>query len=262
MHIEQPKMMRIEKIINEAKDLKSFVFNHDLNAKPGQFIIAWLPRIDEKPFGISYQDKNKFAITVSAVGEFTKKMHKLKPGDFVGIRGPYGNHYNIEGKRICLVAGGYGAAPLAFLADEAVKKKIKVEFIIGAKTKDYLLYLKRFEDSKVKMHIATDDGSYGEKGFTTDLLERLLKKKRIDKIYACGPEIMMKFVLKIADDIPAEFSLERYMKCGFGLCGQCCVDPTGWRVCKEGPVFTKEQIMQITEFAKYKREKSGKKVGL
>jgi dihydroorotate dehydrogenase electron transfer subunit len=258
-------MLRIKNIINEAKEIKSFVFEHNLDAKPGQFVILWIPRVDEKPFGVSYQDKNKFAITVSAVGPFSKKMHKLKVGDLVGIKGPYGNYYDFDNvKRIALVAGGYGAAPLAFLADEAIKKKIKVDFIIGAKTKEYLLYLKRFENSKVNMHIATDDGSYGEKGFTTDLLKSLLKKKKIDKIYACGPEIMMKFVLQLANanNIPAEFSLERYMKCGGGLCGQCCVDPTGWRVCKEGPVFNKEQIEQIKEFCNYKRTKSGKKVKL
>ena len=73
---------------------------------------------------------------------------------------------------------------------------------------------------------------------------------------------MMKYVLKLARDIPVELSLERFLKCAGGLCGQCCLDPTGWRVCVEGPVFNKEQIEQITEFAEYKREKSGKKVKL
>ena len=257
------KMLRISRIINEAKDIKSFVFEHDLKAKPGQFVILWIPGLDEKPFGVSYQDKNKFAITVSKVGEFTKRLFKSKKGDLVGIKGPFGNGFDLDGRRIALVGGGYGTAPLAFLADEAVKRKIKVDFIIGAKNKDYLLYLKRFENTKVKLHIATDDGSHGIKGFTTDLLAGLMNK-RIDKIYTCGPEIMMKYVLKIANarNIPVELNLERYMKCGAGLCGQCCVDPTGWRVCVEGPVFNKEQIEQISEFAEYKREKSGKKVKL
>lgn len=240
------------------------MFEYDLKAKPGQFVIVCIPRIDEKPFGVSYQDNKKFAITVSAVGDFTNKMCKMKAGDLVGIKGPFGNPFSLVGKRIALVAGGYGIAPLAFLADEAIKQKKKVYFIVGARNKDYLLYLKRFENSKVKMMICTDDGSYGEKGFTTDLLNNLIKKKKIDKIYSVGPEIMMKYVLKLAEanNIDAEFSLERFMKCGQGLCGQCCVDDTGWRVCVEGPVFNKEQIKQIKEFANYKREKSGKKVKL
>ena len=258
------KMLKIKKIINEAKGLKSFVFEHDLKAKPGQFVIVWIPRLDEKPFGVSYQNNKKFAITVSAVGEFSKAMHKLKVGDLVGIKGPFGSCFNIEGKRIALVAGGYGAAPLAFLADEAVKQKKKVYFIIGAQNKDYILYEERFKDSKVNLHMCTDDGTKGEKGFTTDILKDLLKKKKIDKIFSCGPEIMMKFVLKLAEanNIDIELTLERYMKCGGGLCGQCCVDPTGWRVCVEGPVFNKEKIKQIKEFANYKRAKSGKKVKL
>ena len=256
------KMIRIKKIIKEAKGIKSFVFEHKLDAKPGQFIILWIPRLDEKPFGISYQDNKKFAITVSSVGAFTEKLCKMKEGDLVGIKGPYGNPFTIEGKRIALVAGGYGAGPIAFLADEAVKQRKKVYLIIGARNKDYLLYLDRFKNSKVKLLACTDDGSYGEKGFTTDLLGKMIKK--IDKVYACGPEIMMKYVLKLAEanNTDAEFSLERYMKCGQGLCGQCCVDETGWRVCKEGPVFNKKQIKQIKEFANYKREKSGKKVKL
>jgi len=258
------KMIKISKIIKEAKGIMSFVFEHSLDAKPGQFVILWLPRIDEKPFGVSYQDNKKFAITVSCIGPFTEKLCKMKVGDLVGIKGPFGNPFKLEGKKIALVAGGYGSAPLAFLADEALKQKKKVYFIAGARNKDYLLYLKRYENTKLKMMACTDDGSYGEKGFTTDVLNNLVKKKKIDKVYTVGPEIMMKYVLKIveANNIDAEFSLERYMKCGAGLCGQCCVDEHGWRVCVEGPVFNKEKIKMIKEFASYKREKSGKKVKL
>ncbi len=264
MENEQPIMLKIENIVEEAKDLKTFVFEYSLNAKPGQFIIAWLPRIDEKPFGVAFQTKNKFAITVSKVGSFTKKMHKLEVGDKIGIRGPYGNGFNIKGRRIVLVAGGYGAAPLAFLADEAHKKGIKVDFIIGAKTKELLPYIERMKKAGITTHICTDDGSYGIKGFTTDVLKKILKENKVDMVYTCGPEIMMKFVIGICDEhnIPCEISLERYMKCGFGICGQCCVDPTGWRICKDGPVFSKQQARQITEFAKYKRDAAGKKVKL
>ena len=75
MKIEQPVMMKIEKIVNEAENVKTFIFKHQLKAKPGQFVIVWLPRINEKPMSISYQDNEKFGITVHAVGQFTKKMH-------------------------------------------------------------------------------------------------------------------------------------------------------------------------------------------
>ncbi|MBW2993328.1 dihydroorotate dehydrogenase electron transfer subunit [Candidatus Woesearchaeota archaeon] len=262
--MEQPQIIRIENIVDEAKELKSFVFNYDLKAKPGQFVIAWIPRVDEKPFGVCFQNKDKFAITVSAVGKFTKKMHKLEVGDFIGIRGPYGKGFDIKGKRIVIVGGGYGTAPLAFLADEAHKQGIIVDFIIGAKTKEYLPYIMRMKKTGIRTHICTDDGSCGFKGFTTDVLKKILKEGSVDMVYACGPEIMMKFVIDICNEyhVDCEISLERYMKCGFGVCGQCAVDPTGWRVCKEGPVFAKEQAKQITEFARYKRDASGKKVKL
>ena len=262
--MDKPLVLEISKIVDEARDFKSFVFKHKLKAKPGQFIMLWLPGIDEKPFSISYQDDEKFAVTVFKVGKFTEKLFKLKAGDKAGIRGPYGNGFSLEHKRVVLVGGGCGAAPLGFLADELKKNKAKIHYIIGAKTKDCLLFEKRMELSKIKTYFATDDGSYGNKGYTTDILKEILRKKRIKMVYTCGPEIMMKIVAEICEEakIPCEISMERYMKCGFGICGQCCVDNTGVRVCKEGPVFSGEMINNINEFGKYKRKASGRKVEL
>src|SRR3989338_3144200 len=172
----------------------------------------------------------------------------MKKGSLLGIRGPYGNGFKIEGKNILLVGGGCGCGPLAFLADEAVKRKIKVNFIMGARSGINLLFLDRMK--KIANTIAvTDDGSFGFKGFATSAMEEFLKNKKIDKVFSCGPEMMMKRVAEICErnKIECELSLERYMKCGFGVCGQCCLDPTGWRVCKERPVFSMEQVKQITE---------------
>lgn len=260
--LEKPVVLQIEKIVDEAKDFRTFLFRHKLNAKPGQFVMAWLPRVDEKPFSISYQDSERFAITVFKVGPFTKKLFSLKPGDKVGIRGPYGNSFKLEGKRVVLVGGGCGTAPMGFLADELKKAGIDVNFIIGAKSKPYLLYLERMKKSGIKTFVATDDGSFGFKGFTTHLLKSFIEKNRIDKVYACGPEIMLKAVVDICTKaaVPCEASMERYMKCGFGVCGQCCVDPLGIRVCQEGPVFSAKTIKKMKEFGKYKRSASGKKV--
>jgi len=262
--IEKPLVLEIEKIVDEAKDLRSFVFRYRLNAKPGQFVMVWLPRIDEKPFSISYQDKEKFAITVFNVGPFTSKMFELEVGDKIGIRGPYGNGFSYFGKRAALVGGGCGAAPLGFLADELKKKGKDIHYIIGARSKGCLLFEKRMQMSGIKTYFTTDDGSYGFKGYTTEVLKKIISEKKIDAVYTCGPEIMMKFIAEICDKagIPCEISMERYMKCGFGICGQCCVDSTGERVCKEGPVFSGDKIKKIFEFGRYKREASGKKVKL
>jgi dihydroorotate dehydrogenase electron transfer subunit len=262
-----PNVLKIREIIEEAKDIKTFIFRHNLDAKPGQFVNVWIPRVDEKPFSISYQDHEKFGITVSKVGPFSEKLHELNAGDLLGFRGPYGNPFSIqgsEGKNVVLVGGGCGTAPLAFLAEESIKNEIETHFIIGAKSKEYLLFEKRMKKSGIKTYFATDDGSHGFKGFTTDVLASILGKgeKKIDKVYACGPEMMLRKIVEICGqkNLPCEISLERYMKCGFGVCGHCCLDDSGLRVCVDGPVFSGEVANQIFEFGRHRRDETGKKI--
>ena len=107
----------------------------------------------------------------------------------------------------------------------------------------------------------TDDGSFGFEGFATDCTIELLKDSTYDYAFVCGPEIMMRGRFDILEKakIPAQYSLERYMKCALGVCGQCCVDDEGWRICVEGPVFENDKIKKITEFGKYRRDASGVK---
>jgi dihydroorotate dehydrogenase electron transfer subunit len=260
--VQKPVMIRIEKIVDEAKGFRTFVFKEDLGAKPGQFVIMWIPRFDEKPFSIAYQDKEKFAITINKVGPFTKRMFMLKEGDFAGIRGPYGSSFNIEEKNLVLVGGGCGTAPMAFLADEAKRRGKNVTLIMGAQTKEGIIYLERMKKCRIKTVVTTDDGSFGIKGFTTQALQTLIDNDKVDKVFTCGPEVMMKFIIDICDKagIPCEVSMERYMKCGLGICGQCCIDEIGERVCKEGPVFDSKKVRNLKEFSKYKRGPSGKKI--
>lgn len=262
--MEQPQILKIKKIVDEAKDFKTFIFGYKLNAKPGQFVMVWLPRVDEKPFSVSFQDSKTFGITIFKIGRFTEQLFKLKKGDKLGIRGPYGNSFSFRGKNIVLVGGGCGGAPLGFLADELKKRKKNVNFIIGAKCKDSLLFLNRMKFAKIKTYTTTDDGSYGFKGFTTYFLRNFLEENIVDFVYSCGPEIMMKTVVNICEEfnIPCELSLERYMKCGIGVCGQCAMDYSGVRVCKEGPVFPANVLKKIHEFGKYRRGKSGRKIRL
>ncbi len=262
--IEQPIMLEIEKIVDEAKDFKTFIFNYKLKAEPGQFVMVWLLGVDEKPFSISFQDSERFGITVFRIGKFTNSLFKLKKGDKVGIRGPYGKGFSLVGKNVVLVGGGCGSAPLAFLADELKKKRIDINFIIGAKSKDSLLFRDRIKMSGIKTFFTTDDGSFGFKGFTTEFLWYFLKKNKVDMVYSCGPEVMMENVVDMCRyfSIPCEVSLERFMKCGIGICGQCCMDGKGEIVCKDGPVFSGSVASRMYEFGKYRREKSGKRVKL
>ncbi|MBN2457679.1 dihydroorotate dehydrogenase electron transfer subunit [Candidatus Woesearchaeota archaeon] len=282
--LEQPVALKIQRIVEEAEDIKSFFFSRSegiindsgymtrsfgekglFSARPGQFVFLWIPRLNMKPFGVSYMSDGEFGVTVCKVGGFTEELFKKKPGDHIGIQGPHGSGFNIKPGKAILVAGGYGVAPLAYLAEELEKIGADVSFIIGAKFEDLLLYRKRFKGSKIKTTWVTDDGSFGKKGYTTTALEQELGKDNssVDLIYTCGPEVMMKGVIDISDrhDIACEASLERYMKCGFGICGQCCCDSSGVRVCTNGPVFSKEFIKKnISEFGRYKRDSTGNKV--
>lgn len=262
-----PKAIPIKKIIQETPFVKTFVFEQKLGAKPGQFVNVWIPRVDEKPMSVAFCDEKEFWITMFAVGPFSKRMHHLKEGDLVGIRGPYGTTFTFEkGQHLVMMAGGYGAAPLYFLTAEAVKAGCTVDFVIGARNKEHLLYLERIEKLPgVNLLVATDDGSVGEKGFNTLILERLISEskkegKKIDCVYTCGPEVMMKRISDMCFEasINAQISIERFMKCGFGVCGQCCVDPKGLRMCKEGPVVKNELARKLTEFGKYHRDRMGK----
>jgi dihydroorotate dehydrogenase electron transfer subunit len=259
---EKPRMFEIQRIVTEARDIKTFWFRGDIGAKPGQFVMLWLPAIGQKPFGISYQEKGMFAVTVRKVGTFTGQLFKKKAKQLVGIQGPYGRPFSGEGKRVALVGGGYGTSPLGFLADVMVKGGSEVFFIIGAASADQILFRDRFKNKKVEMIFSTDDGSFGRHGLCTDCLNELLSTEKIDYVYCCGPEVMMQKVFSICLDkkLPGEFCLERYLKCGFGVCGSCCLDGTGWRVCKEGPVFHADELKRVTEFGKYKRDGSGQRV--
>ncbi len=255
-------IFRIKKVIRETPKTISLMLDGKLNYQPGQFIMLWLPGIDEKPFAISYFENDKFGITIEEKGRFTKAISKIKKGAKVGIRGPFGHGFEIKHNSI-IVAGGLGMAPLLNLI-----KKIKNSTIIqGAKSKEYLLYLtnknllKIIEENKNKIIYCTDDGSYGIHGFTVDVLKEIITNK-LKTVYTCGPEMMMKAVFDVCEKnkIECQANLERYIKCGLGICGACvCGDQL---ICKDGPVFKSEQLRRMKDFGNYARLKSGKKVAL
>jgi dihydroorotate dehydrogenase electron transfer subunit len=255
-------VLKISETLQETPDVKSFFFNYDLKAKPGQFVMLWLPGVGEKPISVSGCKKGKFQLTVCGVGNFSNAVLKLQKGDKLGFRGPFGTSYSLpKGKgAIALLGGGYGSAPLAFLAEEAIAAGRTVYFIEGARTKERLLFGKRMSEAGAHVHFATDDGSFGIKGYATDILSNLLKEEKISKVFTCGPEIMMKKAIGICDEskVPIEVSMERYMKCGIGVCGQCAVDDLGICLCREGPILDGKTAMKIKEFGAYHRDASGK----
>lgn len=273
-HDTFPITLPIKKIIRETPHVKTFVFAYDLKSRPGQFINIWIPRVDEKPMSIAYDNgKGEFWLTIFAVGGMTKKLHEMKVGDRVGIRGPFGKAFQYEpGDHLITVGGGYGAAPLYNLAMEASSKKCTIDFIVGARSKEHLLYTDRVKKIKnTKLHIATDDGSVGVKGYNTPILEKLIAemkktaagRKKLKKtiVFAVGPEVMMKRVSDICfkEKVACQVSVERYMKCGFGVCGNCCLDDTGITVCTEGPAMDHKKARKNVDFGVAHRDAVGRK---
>jgi len=247
---------KIVEVIEEAPDIKTFIFDFKGKAIPGQFVMVWLPDIDEKPMSLSYV--KKFGITVKRVGEFTEKLHELEEGDSIGFRGPYGRGFKIEGGKLLFVAGGIGIAPIAPLVEEATREGREATVVIGARTKNELIFIERMKATGAEVILATDDGSTGIKGTVIDAL--MLRKENFDQCFACGPEKMLIKVLEYAKarKISTQLSLERYFKCGIGICGSCALDDKGLLVCRDGPVFYDYEL--DGEFGKYKRDASGRRI--
>ncbi|MBW9223473.1 dihydroorotate dehydrogenase electron transfer subunit [Methanothermococcus sp. SCGC AD-155-E23] len=256
--MERPQICEIKEIVVETPSVKTFILDRKFKFRPGQFAMLWLPGVDEKPFG--YSSERSF--TVARVGRFTQAMHNLKEGDLIGVRGPYGTSFEPLGDRILGVAGGIGAVPVVTAMEEFSRKGFEVTTILGARSKEELLFVERFRRCG-ELLICTDDGSLGCPGFTTDRLESLLREdNNFHLIITCGPELMMKKVVDIGEryGIPVQVSLERYMKCGIGLCGHCALDPEGLCVCRDGPVFWGDKLKYISEFGRYRRDGSGSRM--
>jgi dihydroorotate dehydrogenase electron transfer subunit len=247
----------VSEIINETKNIKTIKFKWSKKPEPGQFVMTWIPSVDEVPMSVSFSGEES-GITVLDVGEATWALHNLMPGDKIGIKGPLGNGFDLSGKNILAVGGGSGVAALALAVERAISEGRKVRCAIGAKTSEELLFKERFTKLGIEVHTATDDGSEGHKGFVTELAGKLLAKKKPDLIIACGPEPMLRAIVDLAqkEKIKCQCSLERYMKCGIGLCGSCQCGK--YTVCGDGPVFTGQQLLEMRDFGKWKRDASGK----
>ena len=254
-----PKIVEITNATKENENVKTLTFHYPIKTMPGQFFMIWIPGIDEVPMSVSHIEKNVKGITFRKVGDATNALFKLKTRDKIGIRGPFGNGFKINCKKILLIGGGTGIATLAPAARYATSRNISTTAILGAKNKKELFFQDKLKKYGAKIYFSTDDGSKGFKGFATDLAKEILNKEKFDSILTCGPELMMKNLYVICKKIPFQASLERYMKCGIGLCGQCCIGE-GLRVCKEGPVFDEKMLKNIKDFGIYKRDASGQKI--
>ena len=225
---------------------------------PGQFVNLRINNREDlllrRPFSVALvkPEQSQFEIVYRVVGKGTAAMTDLQPGDRVDLLGPLGKGFTIPEKAstCLLIGGGCGVAPLWAVADYLYQAGCKTIAMLGFQSSDKVFGEDVFQKYRAETVVATDDGSYGLKGFVYEHLETLLDR-RIDRAYVCGPIPMLKSVapLLMKARIPCEVSLEAQMGCGFGVCLSCVVSVRDGetiekqRVCAEGPVFDLEDIV-------------------
>lgn len=228
-----------------------------LNIAAGQFVHVKIPGMEDhilrRPFSVFYvnSDTSSLVILYQVVGHGSLRLTQLKKGDELDLMGPIGHGWRIpaqEPKKALLVAGGVGGAPLFMHAQDLLNAGFDVEVILGAQTKDALVVLDSYKallDGHI--HIATDDGTLGHKGFCTDLVVSELHSNKPNYVACCGPEPMMKIVSQMCLDaqVPTAISLEKRMACGIGACLSCVVATSegNKRACVDGPVFDAREVI-------------------
>ncbi len=227
-------------------------------ARPGQFVHVRVPGLEaaslRRPFSIFGAGEGTLTILYKTVGRGTAQMTRLSAGDRLQVIGPLGNGFPLRPEGVpVLVAGGYGVAPLFFLAGRLERKGVA---LIGGRTEADILACDDFRRIGWKVRVATQDGSLGEQGLVTDLLDKELAGLRAEGVaaefFACGPEGMLRAVGEraVAEGLRGWLSLDKRMVCGVGACLACVqklrrADGSIWigRVCHDGPVFEAREIV-------------------
>jgi dihydroorotate dehydrogenase electron transfer subunit len=252
----------VKKVSGENYRVKTIEIEHAMeNALPGQFVMVWMPAVGERPMSIG----NSYPLTISVanVGKVSAAITSLKKGDRISYRGPFGKPFAVpnDAKRVLVIGGGYGIVPLYFLARRAHENGIETVAVLGSRTVQDLIYEKQLLAVCKEVFVTTDDGTRGKKGTVMTEAQWLVESKKFDCVYVCGPEMMMRAVALICKQhrVPCQVSLERYMKCGMGVCGSCVIN--GKTVCRDGPVFSGEEALALVEFGKPHRDATGRIVG-
>ncbi len=257
----EPNWAEITAITNETSDVSTYwlkfvdpAIQADYSFKPGQFNMIYVPGFGESAISISSdaEDRDNIGHSIRFVGNVTRAVSRLKVGDVVGLRGPFGSSwpmYEMEGKDIFIACGGIGLPPLRptiYYIMHHREKYGKVTLLYGARTASDLMYTSeydRWRQADIDVEITVDRGDANWQG-RVGVVPMWFYQFRIDAhktaVLTCGPEIMIRFVIfeALARRIPLEnifVSLERNMKCGQGSCGHCQLGP--YFVCKDGPVF-------------------------
>lgn len=222
-------------------------------AKPGQFIEVRCGSdrdfILRRPFAVHAVSGQAIEILFDVKGKGTRALARSQPHDVFDVIGPLGRGFSLPSdvKRAVLVSGGMGIASLMMLADELGSMHVRIYFALGAKTKSQLLNIVEIKRLAREVVVATDDGSYGERGAITELVPALVHQAKPDIIYGCGPRPMLSQLARVTRpyEVPCEVSLEALMACGVGACLSCAIRTQSGvaRVCAEGPVFAAEEVV-------------------
>jgi NAD(P)H-flavin reductase len=273
-NIYLPKLAVLDRVADDIAEVKTFYWHFQdaeeqrkfKEFRPGQFAQVSLFGVGEFPASLppSPTEAETF-FTIRQVGSCTSALHHLQPGDQFAVRGPYGNGFPMEsyyGRNLVFVAGGIGLIPLRSCIVYALGNRDKygsIQLFYGAKTPRELMYVSNLREwqqsAGVECHLTVDrsgDGWTGKVGVVGSLFKQpgVRVPVRDTTAFVCGPPIMFRFVIK--DLLAMGFqerdivsTLERYMKCGVGKCGHCCIGVA--YVCVDGPVFTYEQIKKLGE---------------
>ncbi len=213
-------------------------------AAPGQFVNL---RLDgfylRRPISVCNVDGDALTLIYKVVGRGTEAMSRMQPGEKLDALVGLGNGYSLDecGDRPMLIGGGAGVPPMYLLARRLLARGADVTVVLGFNAREEIFYEEEFRALGAKVVVATADGSYGVRGFVTDAMKQLPAPSAV---CACGPEPMLKAVYNAAD-VPGQFSFESRMGCGFGACMGCtCKTKYGAkRICKDGPVLRREEIV-------------------
>lgn len=232
-------------------------------ARPGQFVMVRIGTFPypllRRPFSIHWKNGERIEIFFQRTGLGTSLLSQKETNDKLDVIGPLGKGFTIsekvQGKEAVAIGGGRGIAPLYFLAHALHTQGASVKIFYGGKTLEDLPIKDRIEQSGFDLFCSTDDGSFGYKGLVSDFFARQIKKLNPSFLFSCGPELMMEKIACIAQKhhIPAEFSLESIMGCGFGACWGCVrrikrKNKEAWlKICEEGPVFSTDEIVWKNE---------------
>ncbi len=212
---------------------------------PGQFINIAVPGFTlRRPISVCDIDGDTLTIVYDIVGHGTESLSEMAPGTVLDILPALGNGFDMSrcGERPVLLGGGVGCPPIYSLAKNMIEADILPTVVLGFNSDDRMIMIEQFENLDIPFYVATVDGSYGSKGYVTDVIRE--EALNPDYFYACGPLPMLRALCSQLD-IPGQLSLEARMACGFGACMCCSLETKKGpkRICKEGPVFDKEDLI-------------------